>query len=97
ISALCVRGTADLCGVSVAGGLFIVPAFSAVQAWSGIDRRARTIAAVNVLNAEFMTGATILLAVMQKLGATVSVLFLVIGTMTLLVALAIWKTMPKSG
>jgi hypothetical protein len=34
---------------------------------------------------------------MQKFGATVSVLFLLIGTMTLLVALAIWKTMPKSG
>jgi acyl-[acyl-carrier-protein]-phospholipid O-acyltransferase/long-chain-fatty-acid--[acyl-carrier-protein] ligase len=96
-SALGVRAAADLCGLAVAGGLFIVPAFSAVQAWSGIDRRARTIAAVNVLNAAFMTGATILLAVMQKFGATVSVLFLLIGTMTLLVALAIWKTMPKSG
>ncbi|MGB8137785.1 MAG: hypothetical protein WCF15_13485, partial [Pseudolabrys sp.] len=83
--------------LAVAGGLFIVPAFSAVQAWSGVDHRARTIAAVNVLNAAFMTGATILVAVMQKFGATVPALFLLIGAMTLLVALAIWKTMPKSG
>ena len=73
-----------------------MPAFSAVQAWSGVDQRARTIAAVNVLNAAFMTVATILLAVMQKFGATVPAVFLLIGAMTLLVALAIWKTMPKS-
>ena len=96
-SALGVRAAADLCGLAVAGGLFIVPAFSAVQAWSGVDYRARTIAAVNVLNAAFMTGATIFVAVMQKFGATVPALFLLIGAMTILVALAIWKTMPKSG
>src|SRR5512144_2437179 len=96
-SALGLRAAVDLCGLAVAGGLFIVPAFSAVQAWSGVDHRARTIAAVNVLNAAFMTGATILVAVMQKFGATVPALFLLVGAMTLLVALAIWKTMPKSG
>jgi acyl-[acyl-carrier-protein]-phospholipid O-acyltransferase/long-chain-fatty-acid--[acyl-carrier-protein] ligase len=62
-----------------------------------VDYRARTIAAVNVLNAAFMTGATILVAVMQKFGVTISALFLLIGVLTLLVALAIWKTMPKSG
>ncbi len=46
----------DLAGLAVAGGLFIVPSFSAVQAWAGADRRARVVAAVNVLNAAFMTG-----------------------------------------
>jgi acyl-[acyl-carrier-protein]-phospholipid O-acyltransferase/long-chain-fatty-acid--[acyl-carrier-protein] ligase len=85
-----------LCGLAIAGGLFIVPAFAAVQAWSGADRRARTIAAVNILNAAFMTGATILVAVMQKLGATVPALFLLIGAATLAVAFAIWRTMPKA-
>lgn len=96
-SALGVRAAVDLCGLAIAGGLFIVPAFSAVQAWSDVDYRARTIAAVNVLNAAFMTGATILVAVMQKFGVTIPALFLLIGVLTLLVALAIWKTMPKSG
>ncbi|HSL78185.1 MAG TPA: MFS transporter, partial [Pseudolabrys sp.] len=61
-SALGVRAAVDLCGLAIAGGLFIVPVFSAVQAWSDVDYRARTIAAVNVLNAAFMTGATILVA-----------------------------------
>ena len=78
-SALGIRVAADLCGLAIAGGLFIVPAFAAVQAWSGADYRARTIAAVNVLNAAFMTGATIIVALMQKFGATVPALFLSIG------------------
>ena len=87
----------DLCGLAIAGGLFVVPAFAAVQSWSGLAFRARTIAAVNVLNAAFMTAATITVAVMQKFGATLPALFLLIGATTLLVALAIWKTMPEAG
>ncbi|HZP71356.1 MAG TPA: MFS transporter [Pseudolabrys sp.] len=90
------RTAVDLCGLAVAGGLFIVPAFAAVQAWSEAGYRARTVAAVNVLNAAAMTGATIMVAVMQKYGVTVPVLFLLIGAATLVVALAIWWTMPKS-
>jgi acyl-[acyl-carrier-protein]-phospholipid O-acyltransferase/long-chain-fatty-acid--[acyl-carrier-protein] ligase len=58
--------------------------------------RARTIAAVNVLNAAFMTAATVLVAALQKSGVTVPVLFMGIGAATLLVALAIWTTMPKA-
>ncbi len=95
-SALGVRVAIDLIGLAIAGGLFIVPAFAAVQAWAGADYRARTVAAVNVLNAAFMTGATIIVAIMQKYGVTVPALFLIIGAATLLVALAIWKTMPKT-
>ena len=96
-SLLGIRVAADLAGLAIAGGLFIVPAFAAVQAWSGADYRARTVAAVNVLNAAFMTGATVAVAVMQKFGVTVPVLFTMIGATTLLVAIAIWQTMPKAG
>ena len=95
-SALGIRAAIDLVGMAVAGGLFIVPAFAAVQAWAGADYRARTVAAVNVLNAAFMTGATVVVAVMQKYGATVPALFAMVGVATLVVALAIWRTMPKA-
>jgi acyl-[acyl-carrier-protein]-phospholipid O-acyltransferase/long-chain-fatty-acid--[acyl-carrier-protein] ligase len=94
-SALGIRAAVDLAGLAMAGGLFIVPAFAAVQAWAGAAYRARTIAAVNVLNAAFMTAATILMTTLQKFGATVPVLFLSVGVTTALVALAIWRTMPK--
>jgi MFS family permease len=90
-----IRVAVDLVGLAIAGGLFIVPAFAAVQAWAGADYRARTVAAVNVLNAAFMTGATVAVAVMQKYGVTVPMLFLMIGGSTLAVAFAIWRTLPK--
>jgi acyl-[acyl-carrier-protein]-phospholipid O-acyltransferase/long-chain-fatty-acid--[acyl-carrier-protein] ligase len=95
-SALGIRVAFDLAGLAAAGGLFIVPAFAAVQAWAGADYRARTVAAVNVLNAAFMTGATVVVAILQKYGVTVPALFLMIGVATFLVALAIWRTMPKA-
>ena len=95
-SALGIRTAVDLCGLAIAGGLFIVPAFAAVQAWSAVDYRARTIAAVNVLNAAFMTGATVTVALLQKYGANVPALFALIGVTTLGVAVAIWRTLPKS-
>jgi len=95
-SALGIRVAMDLVGLAIAGGLFIVPVFAAVQAWAGADYRARTVAAVNVLNAAFMTGATVAVAIMQKYGVTVPALFAMIGVATLVVALAIWRTMPRA-
>ena len=86
----------DLAGLAVAGGLFIVPAFSAVQAWAGADSRARMVAAVNVLNAAFMTVAGVGVAVLQKYGVTLSTLFLAVGAANLMVAVAILRTMPTS-
>ena len=95
-SALGIRTAIDLAGLAIAGGLFIVPTFAAVQAWSDVAYRARTVAAVNVLNAAFMTGATVLVALLQKFGVTLPVLFLGLGAATLAVALAVWKTMPNA-
>jgi acyl-[acyl-carrier-protein]-phospholipid O-acyltransferase / long-chain-fatty-acid--[acyl-carrier-protein] ligase len=86
----------DLAGLAIAGGLFIVPTFAAVQAWAGADRRARVIAAVNVLNAAFMAGSTVIVAILQKSGMTTSQLFVMLGIASLLVAIAIGRTMPAS-
>ena len=56
-SGLGLRVAIDLFGMAVAGGLFIVPAFAAVQAWSEVAYRARTIAATNrTLPQEVRTG-----------------------------------------
>ncbi len=93
-SALGIRVTIDLAGLAIAGGLYIVPTFAAVQAWAGVDRRARVIAAVNVLNAAFMVGGTGAIAAMQAFGMTTPALFAVMGVACLLVALVIARTMP---
>jgi acyl-[acyl-carrier-protein]-phospholipid O-acyltransferase/long-chain-fatty-acid--[acyl-carrier-protein] ligase len=86
----------DLAGLAIAGGLYIVPVFTAVQVWAGADRRARVVAAVNVLNAAFMVAGAVILAVLQKLGYGTPVLFGLIGAANVAVAVAIGMTMPAS-
>jgi acyl-[acyl-carrier-protein]-phospholipid O-acyltransferase/long-chain-fatty-acid--[acyl-carrier-protein] ligase len=90
------RFALDLAGLAIAGGLFIVPTFAAVQAWAGADRRARVVAAVNVLNAAFMAGSTVIVALLQTAGMTTSQLFLLLGAASILVAVAIGRTMPAN-
>jgi acyl-[acyl-carrier-protein]-phospholipid O-acyltransferase / long-chain-fatty-acid--[acyl-carrier-protein] ligase len=74
---------AALCGLAIAGGLFIVPSFAAVQAWAPVDRRARVIAAVNILNAAYMVGAGGIVAVLQAAGIGVPELFAALGISSL--------------
>jgi acyl-[acyl-carrier-protein]-phospholipid O-acyltransferase/long-chain-fatty-acid--[acyl-carrier-protein] ligase len=84
---------AALCGLAVAGGLFIVPAFAAVQAWSPPEARARVIAAVNVMNAAYMVAGGAMVAGLQALGVGVTPLFAALGILTLgacLYVLRVW-------
>ncbi len=86
----------DLAGLAIAGGLFVVPTFAAVQAWAGADHRARVVAGVNVLNAAFMVVGALVQALLQKFGFGVPILFVLIGVANLAVAVAIGRTMPAS-
>src|ERR1700722_2468071 len=87
----------DLAGLAIAGGLFIVPTFAAVQAWAGADRRARVIAAVNVLNAAFMASSTVAVAALQwATGLGTPGVFIMLGVAGLGVAFVIGRTMPAS-
>ncbi len=87
----------DLALLAIGGGLFIVPTFSAVQAWAGADRRARVVAAVNVLNAAFMVVSAVAVALLQKLtGMGPASVFLLLGALTLVVAIVIARTMPTN-
>jgi acyl-[acyl-carrier-protein]-phospholipid O-acyltransferase/long-chain-fatty-acid--[acyl-carrier-protein] ligase len=86
----------DLAGLAIAGGLFIVPVFAAVQAWAGADRRARVVAGVNVLNAAFMAGSALIVAGLQATGMKTPALFALLGGGSLIVAGLIGRTMPAS-
>jgi acyl-[acyl-carrier-protein]-phospholipid O-acyltransferase/long-chain-fatty-acid--[acyl-carrier-protein] ligase len=91
-----IRIAFDFAVLAIAGGLFIVPVFAAVQTWAGADRRARVIAAVNVLNAGFMVGGTLIVAALQKAGLGTPALFLLIGLASVGVGIAIARTTPRS-
>ncbi len=90
------RSLVDLSGIAIGGGLFIVPAFAAVQAWAGVDRRARVVAAVNVLNAAFMVGGSLAVSLLQKEGAGVPALFIALGAANLVVAALVARTKPAT-
>jgi acyl-[acyl-carrier-protein]-phospholipid O-acyltransferase/long-chain-fatty-acid--[acyl-carrier-protein] ligase len=95
-SARGLRAAFDLAGLAIGGGLFIVPVFSAIQIWAGADRRARVIAAVNVLNAGFMAAGSLATAQLLSLGVSAPVLFIAIGVANLLVLLLIAGTLPTN-
>ena len=87
----------DLLGLAIGGGLFIVPSFAAVQAWAPADRRARTVAGVNVLNAAFMTVAAVVVAALQGAGVGLAPLFIGLGAASLVVMALIMRAWGREG
>lgn len=83
--------------LAMGGGLFIVPAFAAVQSWAPADRRARVVAAVNVMNAAYMTAAGALLALLQVIETPLGLLFGLLGLATLGVALLVARLWGQEG
>ncbi|TGU85695.1 hypothetical protein EN794_053675, partial [Mesorhizobium sp. M00.F.Ca.ET.151.01.1.1] len=67
-----IRVAIDLAGLAIAGAFLVVPTFAAVQAWAPEDRRARVVAAVNVVSAGFMTIGGGLVAVIQGAGVSIA-------------------------
>ncbi len=91
------RLAVDMLVLTMAGGLFIVPSFAAVQAWAPADRRARVIAAVNVLSALFIAGGTVAVAlVIQVLHLSISAIFALLGVGAFAAAVWIFRTLPTN-
>ena len=91
------RVVVDLAGLAIAGGLYIVPAFAAVQLWAPPDERARTIGACNVLSALFMTVASLGIAALQSMGAGLAVLLAMLGAANLVAVVLILRAWGKQG
>lgn len=79
------RIAVDIIGLACAGGLFVVPLFTAIQADAPAPWRARIVAAVNVLNSGFIViGVAATAALQSKLaGLSESVLLAGLGVLTL--------------
>ncbi|MEQ1613519.1 MAG: MFS transporter, partial [Hyphomicrobiaceae bacterium] len=86
-----------LFGLAASGGLFIVPSFAAVQSWAPIDRRARVIAACNVLSAAFMTGSSLILVGLQAAGVSLAGLFAGLGVANLIVMVLVLRAWGRDG
>ena len=85
----------DLLGISVAGGIFIVPLYALLQAASARQHRARAIAANNVINAAAMVFAAAATIALIAAGVSVPGLFVLTGIATLVVAALFWRLLPS--
>lgn len=76
----------DLLGISVAGGIYIVPLYAIMQHKSDESHRARTIASNNIVNALFMVLSSIITLVMLKMGLSIPMVFLCVALATGVIA-----------
>jgi len=85
----------DLSAIAVCGGVFVVPLYAIIQGRSDEAARARTIAAMNIVNALFMTGAAAVTALLLAGGVHTPDLYLALGILNLGVALWICRLLPQ--
>lgn len=89
------RILADLGLLSAFAGLFSVPLYALVQSRSAPTHRARVFAASNILGALFMIASAALSVALIRGGASIPLIFLVVGIMNAVVALYIFLLVPE--
>jgi acyl-[acyl-carrier-protein]-phospholipid O-acyltransferase/long-chain-fatty-acid--[acyl-carrier-protein] ligase len=85
----------DLGAISFFSGFFVVPLFALMQTRCDPERRARIIAANNIMNALLMTAATVISLALLGAGMSVRTLFLLTGIANAFVALYIIRLLPQ--
>jgi acyl-[acyl-carrier-protein]-phospholipid O-acyltransferase/long-chain-fatty-acid--[acyl-carrier-protein] ligase len=85
----------DLTLIAICGGLFIVPLYAIIQHRSDEAARARTIAALNIMNALFMTAAAAVTAMLLSSGLSTPDLWLILAILNAVVALWICRLLPQ--
>ncbi len=85
----------DVFMLGVSGGVYIVPLYALVQQRSAVARRARVIAANNLLNALFMVAASLYALFALSAGVSIPLLFLILALMNVAVAAFIFTLVPE--
>ncbi|MBL1271982.1 MAG: MFS transporter [Oceanospirillales bacterium] len=87
-----IRVLLDLVGIGVCGGLFIVPLYAFIQHETPKHKRARIIAALNVINALFMVMSALTgILVLGVLDVGIPGFFLLLSLANGLVVIAVWR------
>ena len=82
----------DLMGIGACGGLFIVPLYAFIQHETPDHKRARIIAALNVINALFMVvSALVGMLLLGMLGLSIPGFFLLLSVLNAVVWLVVWR------
>src|SRR5690606_30777067 len=90
------RVVADLLGVGMFAGFFVVPLFALIQSRTPRGELSRVIAALNIQNAGFIVLAAVLgIATQQLLGWSIPQLFLGVAIANVLVSIWIFTIVPE--
>jgi 1-acyl-sn-glycerol-3-phosphate acyltransferase len=81
--------------LAISGGVFTVPLYTMLQGRSEPSSRSRVVAANNVLNAVFMVGGSVVLAVLSGLGVTTPQIILILAGANVLVAAYTYSVVPE--
>lgn len=93
-----IRVLFDLVGIGVCGGLFIVPLYAFIQHETPPNKRARIIAALNVINALFMVVSALTgIVVLGILDVAIPGFFLLLSLVNGIVLIAVWRLRHKAG
>lgn len=80
------RIVADLLGIAIAGGMFVVPLYAFLTTTVPKSQAARTVAANNIVNSGFMVGATLILMLLIEAGLDIADTLAMVAVATLLSA-----------
>ena len=86
----------DLLGISICGGIYIVPLYAMVQDRAENAYRSRAIACNNIINALFMVVSAVAISLLLLNNFTVIEVFLVIALLNGLVAIFISSLLPEA-
>ncbi|MDH5721818.1 MAG: acyl-[ACP]--phospholipid O-acyltransferase [Alphaproteobacteria bacterium] len=85
----------DLFLISICAGLFVVPLNAIIQHETQEKSRSRILAASAILNSAFVVSASVVCAILLKLGFSISAIFGLFGLANLVVALYICQLLPE--
>ncbi|WP_208442061.1 MFS transporter [Bartonella raoultii] len=86
--------TFDFALAAISSTFLVVPGFSALQAWAKPHKRARIIAANNILNAAIMVIGAGIITSIQYFGASIDKIVLILGMSSLIATIATLKYLP---
>ena len=84
------RITIDFFFFSICAGLFVVPLYTYLQVSSEEEKRARTIAANNIINAMFMVIGSIFVMILVHLNTGIALIFFILAILNTAAALVLW-------
>ncbi|KEC56072.1 MFS transporter [Bartonella koehlerae] len=86
----------DFALAAISSTFLVVPGFSALQAWAKPRKRARVIAANNILNSAIMVMGAGIITFIQYLGTSVDKIILILGISSLITAIVLLKYLPTN-